>query len=574
MQLPLSTIDSLQLPLTGHPTSCPHMKINGVDCREHDQLQNPNACIRPSPSAYKCLPPFPHFSSSLPSSLLHPPRVVAPALAAAAAAAMSPISLSSSLICSAALPISNPIHSSPIAVNAVTILSKRKVFPDTKSTLGDLPLSVSDLPMLSCNYIQKGLFFPRPPVSVASLLPILTSCLSRALSLFPALAGRLTTLPDGRIFVTCDDSGVEFYHASAPSLTLPLLLPDSSDVPVAIKSLFPLDGALSYHGHFLPISAFQLTELADGALFLGAAVNHSVVDGTSLWNFFNAWAELCRGGSPASPDFTRNYFGDSKAVLRFASGAGPEVTFRTDAPLRERIFRFSREAILELKLRANRQSDGSALAEVYGKQSHDQDSAKKAADDEISSFQSLCALVWRSVTRARKRLAMEATTTFRMAVNCRHRVVPPVAANYFGNAIQSIPTTATVGDVVERDLPWAAALLNRSVAGHGDETVRRGVAEWEAAPRCFPLGNPDGAVITMGSSHRFPMYDGNDFGWGCPVAVRSGRANKFDGKMSAFPGREGRGSVDLEMCLAPETMAALLLDGDFTRYVTSYRKQQ
>jgi hypothetical protein len=35
--------------------------------------------------------------------------------------------------------------------------------------------------------------------------------------------------------------------------------------------------------------------------------------------------------------------------------------------------------------------------------------------------------------------------------------------------------------------------------------------------------------VMMGSSPRFPMYD-NDFGWGRPVGVRSGWANKFDGK--------------------------------------------
>ncbi|WOK99972.1 hypothetical protein Cni_G08684 [Canna indica] len=176
--------------------------------------------------------------------------------------------------------------------------------------------------------------------------------------------------------------------------------------------------------------------------------------------------------------------------------------------------------------------------------------------DEISSFPSLCALVWRSMTRARAWLPANATTTFRMAVNCWCRVTPKVSTNYFGNAIQSIPTTASVGDVAVRDLRWAAQLLHRNVAAHGDEAMRRAVAEWEAAPRCFPLGNSDGAGITMGSSHRFPMYEGNDFGWGLPAAVRSGQANKFDGKMLAFPGRDLGGSVELEMCLAPETMAA------------------
>ncbi|CAL9180306.1 unnamed protein product, partial [Musa hybrid cultivar] len=466
-----------------------------------------------------------------------------------------------------------PNSSTFAAAAAVTIVSKCTVCPDSDSSLGDLPLSVSDLPMLSCHYIQKGLFFPSPQMPIASLVSLLASSLSGALSLFPPLAGRLSTLPDGRILVSCNDAGVEFAYATAYSLTLPDLLPPSSDVPAAVKSLFPLDGAISFHGHFRPLASFQLTELADGAVFLGAAVNHAVVDGTSFWNFFNAWAELCRRGSPSPPDFRRNYFGDSKAVLRFPGGRGPEVTFPVDAPLRERIFRLSREAIIELKSRANDgyanvAAVGDPNAEIYGKQVHDPKAVMAYKEEQISSFQSLCAHVWRSVTRARKQLPPEAMTTFRMAVNCRHRVEPQVAPDYFGNAIQSIPTTAAVREVVGRDLRWAAGLLHRNVASHGNETIRRGVAVWEAAPRCFPLGNPDGAGLTMGSSHRFPMYEGNDFGWGLPAAVRSGRANKFDGKMSAFPGREGGGSVELEVCLAPETMEALLRDEEFMSYVT------
>lgn len=74
--------------------------------------------------------------------------------------------------------------------------------------------------------------------------------------------------------------------------------------------------------------------------------------------------------------------------------------------------------------------------------------------------------------------------------------------------------------------------------------------------------------LCVGSSNRFPMYEGNDFGWGRPLAVRSGRANKFDGKMSAFPGRAGDGSVDIEICLEPDTMAALLRDAQFMQYVS------
>ncbi|CAN0909648.1 BAHD acyltransferase DCR [Linum grandiflorum] len=155
-----------------------------------------------------------------------------------------------------------------------------------------------------------------------------------------------------------------------------------------------------------------------------------------------------------------------------------------------------------------------------------------------------------------------------MAVNCRHRVNPKMDALYFGNAIQSIPTYASAGDVTSRELRWLAERLNENVSAYNDATVRRVVSEWEENPRCFPLGNLDGASMTMGSSPRFPMYD-NDFGWGRPLAVRSGKANKFDGKMSAFPGREGGGTVDLEVVLSPETMDAIEADEEFMQFVSS-----
>ncbi|CAK9135736.1 unnamed protein product [Ilex paraguariensis] len=175
---------------------------------------------------------------------------------------------------------------------------------------------------------------------------------------------------------------------------------------------------------------------------------------------------------------------------------------------------------------------------------------------EISSLQSPCALLWRAVRRARK-LPSSKTTAFRMAVNCRHRLEPKLDSYYFGNAIQSIPTYASAND------------LNENVKAHENARVWRCVKDWERDPWCFPLGNFDGAMITMGSLLRFPMYD-NDFGLGRSIAVQSGRANKFDSKILAFLGREGGGTVDLEVVLAPKTMAGLELDSEFMYYVSGY----
>ncbi|XP_021769143.1 uncharacterized acetyltransferase At3g50280-like [Chenopodium quinoa] len=478
--------------------------------------------------------------------------------------------------------------------SSVTVVSKTTVIPSQPSTIEDLKLSVSDLPMLSCHYIQKGGLFTRPPIISTALIALLKEGLAVTLTHFPALAGRFVTNSLGYVHITCNDSGIDFIHATAKSVFIRDIL-SPTDVPDVVKEFFTYDRTVSYKGHFQPLLAVQFTELADG-VFIGCSVNHSVTDGTSFWNFFNTFAEVCRGVKriTKSPDFSRNSVIISPAVLKVPEG-GPVVTFNEKEPLRERIFSFSREAILLLKSKVNHRKLSNSAVEMLGKQSNDPWNNNKdgkmaskienwlrnavavskpqslteteSMAVEISSFQSLSALLWRCVTRARK-LNPDKTTTFRMAVNCRHRLEPKLDPLYFGNAIQSIPTVALVDDVLSNDLRWAAEQLNKNVKDHGNDTVRKYVSEWESNPRTFPLGNFDGAMITMGSSPRFPMYD-NDFGWGRPVAVRSGRANKFDGKISAFPGREGGGSVDLEVVLSPETMAGLESDPEFMQFVTS-----
>lgn len=455
-----------------------------------------------------------------------------------------------------------------------------------------MKLSVSDLPMLSCHYIQKGCLFAPPHIPITDLITQIKHALSKTLSHFPALAGRLTTDQNGYVYISCNDAGADFIHASTPHVSIRDIL-SPVHVPDSVKQFFAFDGVVSYEGHFRPILAVHVTELDDG-VFIGCSVNHAVVDGTSLWNFFNTFAEVCNRGArkiSKQPDFTRDSVIISPAILKIPQG-GLEATFDVHAPLKERIFSFSRESILKLKEKVNNKkwslfsNGGIDAVELMAKQRHDPMNDNKITSMivnwlgingvtktdiidptvEISSFQSLCGLLWRAVTRARKFPATK-TTTFRMAVNCRHRLEPKLHPDYFGNAIQSIPTYAPAGEVLSRDLRWCAEQLNKNVKAHDDDMVRSFVENWEKDPRCFPLGNFDGAMITMGSSPRFPMYE-NDFGWGKPIAIRSGRANKFDGKISAFPGREGGGSVDLEVVLAPETMAALESDSEFMQFVS------
>nr|GEW93784.1 RNA-directed DNA polymerase, eukaryota, reverse transcriptase zinc-binding domain protein [Tanacetum cinerariifolium] len=54
-----------------------------------------------------------------------------------------------------------------------------------------------------------------------------------------------------------------------------------------------------------------------------------------------------------------------------------------------------------------------------------------------------------------------------------------------------------------------------------------------------------------------------EFGLGKAIATRSGCANKADGKITLFPGRDGAGSMGVEICLLPQYMMDLECDQDF-----------
>ncbi|KAL3507998.1 hypothetical protein ACH5RR_033380 [Cinchona calisaya] len=108
---------------------------------------------------------------------------------------------------------------------------------------------------------------------------------------------------------------------------------------------------------------------------------------------------------------------------------------------------------------------------------------------------------------------------------------------------------------------------------HTDKEARKWIESWVHSP-CMPRVN-DGEVsdpcsILIGGSHRFNMY-GNEFGLGKPLAIRTGSANKFDGKVTMNPGSEGGGSMGLEICLQSHVMTSLESDMEFMEFASLSR---
>ncbi|KAG5018378.1 hypothetical protein AAZX31_06G038600 [Glycine max] len=421
-----------------------------------------------------------------------------------------------------------------------------------------------DIAMLSMHYIQKGLLFKKPTPLVdrhdfiGNLLGKLKHSLSLTLSHFYPLAGRLVTHqtqnpPSYTVSVDCKNSdGARFIYATLDMTISDILSP--VDIPLVVQSLFDHHKALNHDGHTMPLLSIQVTELVDG-VFIGCSMNHSVGDGTSYWNFFNTWSHIFQAQAqghetdlPIShrPIHSRWFPNDCAPPINLPFKHHDEFISRFEAPLmRERVFQFSAESIAKLKAKANMESNTT----------------------KISSFQSLSAHVWRSITRACS-LPYEQRTSCRLTANSRTRMEPPLPQEYFGNSVNRVSAETTVGELLENDLGWAAWKLHMAVANHNNKVVLQSLKEWLQSPLIYQIGQAmDPYVVLISSSPRFNMY-GNEFGMGKAVAARSGYANKFDGKVTSYPGREGGGSIDLEVGLLPHIMSALESDREFMNAVS------
>ena len=414
-----------------------------------------------------------------------------------------------------------------------------------------------ELALISLPYIQSGLLFAKPPGDfqedlIKNLLDGLKNSLSLTLVHFYPLAGRLATRkeenpPSYFIFVECNNSpGAKLIHATVDMTVSDIVSPNY--VPLVIQSFFDHDGAVNHDGHTRPLVSIQVTELVDG-VFIGCSMNHVIGDGNTFWPFFNTLSEIFQAQG-------RNIQISRPPVLKrwFPVGQDPQINLpfthqdefisRFEAhQVLHRYFHFSAESIAKLKARANSEFN----------------------TDKISSFQSLSALVWRSITKAR-RFPHDQVVACRLTVDNRSRLEPPLSPNYFGSPIQTVRAVTIAGELLGQSLGWVAWQLHQAVVNHTDKSVRGFVDRWLRSPLIYQRSRAyDPYSVMMGCSPRLNKY-GNEFGLGKALTLRSGYGD--NGNVDASPGRTGRGSIDLEVCLEACSMNALESDEEFMAFVS------
>ncbi|XP_074317866.1 putative acetyltransferase At3g50280 [Silene latifolia] len=414
--------------------------------------------------------------------------------------------------------------------------------------------------------MDRGLLYAKPPSlsSINFLIDNLKESMSIALVDFYPLAGRLSTIKyedDHASWVYVDPNkgpGATLIHASGiEGVTVSDIVTCYESSSRFIWSFFDMGElkVVNHDGHTRPLLSVQVTDLVDG-VFIGFTMNHCLGDGTSLWHFITALSKIFmgRGDENEKPIF--------KAV--FADGYGPVLKlpyldpteyvtrFDVDPQLRVRVFHFSADVIAKLKDQARKNNNNNN-------------------NHAISSFQALAAFMWLSVARARN-LPSDSDMNCWLSADTRPKYDPPLPNTHFGNFVHLIRVTSKMDNLMKNGLSWAAMFLHQGVMGFDEKSNMANLKARSESPDVAPLmklrnffgTNPP---LIFSGSMRFDTY-GPEFGLGRAVTTRTGYSTWMNGRIVVDPGREGGGSVDVQVCLLSDIMTALESDNEFMSYIS------
>ncbi|KAK4390503.1 protein ENHANCEDSUSCEPTIBILITY 1 [Sesamum angolense] len=95
---------------------------------------------------------------------------------------------------------------------------------------------------------------------------------------------------------------------------------------------------------------------------------------------------------------------------------------------------------------------------------------------------------------------------------------------------------------------------------------------WRSIIRCHSAMNSGTQETTfeipIGARQRLNPPLPEEYFGNSVFPARSGRANSFDGRITIYGGFE-KGSMEIEACLFPETLSALVNDAEFMEFVKS-----
>ncbi|XP_009616122.1 agmatine hydroxycinnamoyltransferase 1-like [Nicotiana tabacum] len=354
----------------------------------------------------------------------------------------------------------------------------------------------------------------------------------KALAIYREWAGRLGKDEHENPVIQLNDEGVRFVEASVDS-TLDQVMPYKPS-----PSLLNLHPSLNDVKELVQV---QLTRFTCGSLVVGFTAHHTLADGHSTSNFLVAWGQACRGlrvnplplhdrtiFNPRNPPMIEyNHKG-----VEFMSKFKKERSFNEVHHISEDIVvhkvHFTVEFLAKLKAKA---------------------SSMNSNNKPYSTFESLVAHLWRSITKARGLSGFE-TTQIRISVNGRTRLNPRIPNEYFGNLVLWAFPTAKVKDLLLEPLSYATKLIHDAVTKVNNnyfksfiDFANTKVKEEDLISTADMNKHILCPNIEVDSWLRFPFYD-LDFGTGCPYIFMPSYF-PTEGMMFLVPSFIGDGSIDV-----------------------------
>ncbi|RRT44276.1 hypothetical protein B296_00039537 [Ensete ventricosum] len=406
-----------------------------------------------------------------------------------------------------------------------------------------IPLSVFD--KITCNNYMAVIYAFEPPSPSNSDFE---KGLATAMFEYREWAGRLREDARGEPVILLNDTGARFVEASSDAVLDRTVLLGPS------PTLLPLSPCIKGVEELLLV---QLTRFACGTLVVGFTTHHLIADGNAASKFLVAWGLATRG-----LPMDRRPLNDRG---RFIPRNPPRVEFEhrwvefkpkkasdtEDLPLTADIVihkaHFTREFLESLKAKAS-----------------------LGADLSYSSFESLMAHLWRVVTKARG-LDERITSQVRISVDGRARLRPSVPDEYFGNLVLWAFPRANVGDLVNKPLQFAAALVREGIT-RLDDGYFRSFIDFASSETVKEEGLEATAEVNervmipnleVHSWLRFPFRD-VDFGGGNPFLFMP-TYTREEGMMFFLPSAIGDRSIEVYVSslrhnVAPFKQLCYLLD--------------
>ncbi|KAL7161882.1 hypothetical protein ACSBR2_042374 [Camellia fascicularis] len=324
---------------------------------------------------------------------------------------------------------------------------------------------------------------------------VIKDALSKVLVHYYPLAGRLTISAEGKLIVDCNGEGAVFVEAEA-NCKIEEIGDNTKPDPVTLgKLVYDIPGAKNILE--MPPLVAQVTKFKCGGFVLGLCMNHCMFDGLGAMEFVNSWGETARGlplnvppfldrtilkaRNPPKIEFQHHEFAEIEDISNTADLYKQEMLYRS--------FCFDPDKLEQLKNKA----------------------MKEGALKKCTTFEALSGFVWRARTQALN-LKPDQQTKLLFAVDGRSRFNPPLPEGYSGNGIVLTNSMCSAGELVDKPLSSAVALVQEAVKLVTDSYMRSAIDYFEAT-RARPSLT---ATLLITTWSRLSFHT-TDFGWGEPV---------------------------------------------------------